>query len=223
MNNRESLAHALQGEAKREYNKRYYEQNADYWVEYRNKHNNALTTGSTGTMSGTAGLMPSDGASDVLRKSKGAKTKAEQLADNFMAYLNEKKSYTDISGAAKKMTQLNNAAKSRSSKFYSDYYKPENVSIRNAKTRTSRGGSSIYIPGYKAGVQSRIDKANERLAEEQAKRIRIRDRIASVYKLEWAEAQERAKRLPNRIINSVKNTISNVASSFVEAIRLGKK
>lgn len=181
MNNRESLAHALQGEAKREYNKRYYEEHVNYWPEWREKNKNSGGGGGSGWNDQHYG---SGGGSSFGSKS----SKTEGSAKSYYNPRTER------------------AARS---KWYTEYYGPKPV--------TAGGGKA------QSAISERVTEALERVKLTQEKRIRIRDRIASVYKLEWAEAQERAKRLPNRIINSVKNTISNVASSFVEAIRLGKK
>lgn len=201
MNNHESLAHALQGEAKREYNKKYYAENADYWREWREKHSHAGA--------GASGSWDADSTKASPLASYSNYKKAEEA-------MRRKKLGEKISSSGGTYTLNGNTsnyspfAQQRSkSKYYEDRYSPKPVSIGD--------GTALRA------MAPLRRKAEERLQEEQEKRIRIRNRIASVYKLEWAEAQERAKRLPNRIINGIKNTISNIASTVVSAIKLGKK
>lgn len=209
MNNRNSLylCHALTGEAKRQYNKAYYREHEDYWPEWRKKNSLGAITGETRTESGVAGIKASEGAKNALNVIKGVKTPYQQT----MSDMNELKQ------------TIANMLASRNGTFYNTYYKNETVRSRNLKTQARMPGPTIRTPGYHSAVKQKVAEAEEKRRLEQEKRIRIRNRIASVYKLEWNEAQERAKKLPNRIVNGLKNAISSIKTSVSEAIRLGKK
>jgi hypothetical protein len=201
MNNHKSLAHALQGEAKREYNKKYYTENADYWREWREKHSHAGAGagGSWGTDSTNTSSLASYSNYKKAEEAMRRKKSGEKIGPSGGTYT--------LSGNTSGYSSF--ADRNAKSKYYKDRYSPKPV--------TAGDGTAL------SALAPLRRKAEERLQEEHEKRIRIRNRIASVYKLEWAEAQERAKRLPNRIINGIKNTISNIASTVVSAIKLGKK
>lgn len=141
---------------------------------------------------------------------------------NAMTGAEKKNSGEEVSGISgdrklgrtiKKATDLANSTSSNS--FYANYY----------GTAQQRGTPKVYAGSgaSKRAMDKKIAEVEEKQRLEQEKRIRIRNRIASVYKLEWAEAQKRAQRPLNRIVSKVKDALSTIKMSVVEAYHLGKK
>lgn len=204
MQNRESLAHALEGDAKRKYNAKYYQQNKEYWVEWRDKHKNSGRGGGSSwddiSSSGGHGTQGGGSSWDHQGSGGGSSWEKKNPFHEIKPASESTKSYQNY--------RTQNAATSR---FYKNYYDNTSTAIRNMKT----------------GINRKITMAAERIsqkqAEEQAKRIRIRNRTASIAKLEYEEQKRKANKFPYKVVNKVKSAISSVAMSLVDTWAQGKK
>ena len=195
------LCHALTGEAKRKYNVKYYAENKDYWPEWRKKMQLNAMTGAEKKNSGeeVSGISGDSKLGSAIRSA--TRYKAGDISTDGKR----------VANAVEKLQRLENGT--TASSFYSKYY----------GTAQYRGSNPTAREAYSRAVQKKLREAEEKQRLEQEKRIRIRNRIASVYKLEWAEAQKRAQRPLNRIVSKVKDALSTIKMSVVEAYHLGKK
>ena len=197
MNNRNSLylCHALTGEAKREYNKRYYQKNKSYWPEWRaqNATPDRVGAGSGGHWGdGTVTTPKSD----------------SPLGKNEMAsYPNPNKT----------------AAANRKTKWLTEYYsKRQGIDPQFADKKYWNAPYSDSNITRKKTAYSKIEQRQQQ-RHDQLMRTLERNLVAADAKKAREEAERKAKRFPYNVVNAVKNKVNSIKMSLVDTWAQGMK